>query len=129
FSFFQSGTRETRGLQATSLPRCDGSAEWIRGDERRRAFTRRLFADDLDHDLARARPRVELEEHDLLPRAGDEGAVDERHGERRPEHRGAHVARSVVVAPAEVMAIVAVAGREHLEHALEIGDRARLELD
>ena len=70
------------------------------------AEPRWLFADDLNHDLTLPRPGIELDQHDLLPGPEQQHASGKRHGQRRPQQRGADVARSVVVAPAQVMAAV-----------------------
>jgi hypothetical protein len=43
------------------------------------------LTDDLDHQFSPPRPRVELEEGDLLPRAEEELFVLERHGQRRTQ--------------------------------------------
>jgi hypothetical protein len=85
--------------------------------------------DQLHDDLAHPGPRVELDQRDLLPRAEGQRAVDERDRQRRSDEGGAHVARSVVVAPALVVAVLVAARREALEDVVEVGDRARLEFD
>src|SRR2546428_358355 len=107
-------------------PLADALALWCSGVSR---TERRLLSDNLHHDLALARTRVELEQHDLLPRAEEQLMVRERHGERWSEQRGADVTRSVVVAPSEMMTILIVARRDLLEEAIQIRNRARLELD
>src|SRR4029450_8201564 len=76
---------------------------------------RALSADDLDDDFALARAGVELQQHDLLPGAELECAVGEGHGDRRTEERRAHVARTVVVAPAQMVLIVRAARRQGIE--------------
>jgi len=55
--------------------------------------------------------------------------VRERHGEGWSEQRRADVTRSVVVAPSEMMTILIVARRDLFEEAIQVRDRARLELD
>ena len=85
--------------------------------------------DQLNDHLSVARPRVELDEHDLLPRAETKPASIEGDRKRRTEHRRPDVARAVVVAPSEVMLVLAVARCELLPHSIQIGDGARLELD
>jgi len=83
----------------------------------------------LDHNLATPRAGVELDDQNLLPRAEGQRAIHERDRQRRPQQRRAHVARPVVVAPAQVMAVFAAPRRELFEEAVEIGNRAGLELD
>jgi hypothetical protein len=90
---------------------------------------RGLFADDLDDHLAFAGAGVALEEQELLPGAEREGAVDDRYRHRGAQERGADVARAVVVAPALVMPVLAVARGKPLENGVEVRHRARLELD
>src|SRR5439155_19838538 len=55
--------------------------------------------------------------------------VCERNRQRWAEERRPNVARAIVVAPAEVMAVLPVTRCDFLDKPIEIGDRARLELD
>ena len=83
------------------------------------------FAHELHDKLTISWSRVEFDEHDLLPGAQQETPVDERDRERRPHQRCAHVARAVVVAPLQMVPVVAVPRRQVLEHLVEVGDSAR----
>src|SRR5262245_51767514 len=87
------------------------------------------FTDHLNHDFPLARPRVELDQRHLLPRAHEQLAVGERNRQRGPDQRGADVARPVVVSPPQVVTIVGVARRNRLEQTVQVGDGARLEFD
>jgi len=73
--------------------------------------------------------RVELDQDDLLPRPDTRATALEWNRNRRAEHRGAHVARSVVITPLQMVLIVAVSRRELLPHPIQIRDCAGLELD
>src|SRR4026207_1155762 len=95
-----------------------------------RPHSMRLFsANKLNAALARARSRVELDQHDLLPRPDQQTASFERDREGRSEHRRTDMARSVVTAPPQVMLVLAILRRELLPHAIQIRDIAGLELD
>ncbi len=87
------------------------------------------ISEDLHHDLPLPWAGIEFEEHDLLPGPEEQIAGLERHRQRGSHEGRAHVARPVVVAPAEVMAILGVPGCELVEEAVEVGDCPRLELD
>ena len=56
-------------------------------------------------------------------------AINERNSERRAHDRRAHVARSVVIAPPQMMTVFAVARRQLFEHRVQIFDGSWLELD
>jgi hypothetical protein len=90
----------------------------------------RLFsAYKLNADLARARSRVELDQHDLLPGSDQQTASFEGDREGRSEHRRTDMARSIVIAPSQMMLVLAVLRRELLPHPIQIRDGARLELN
>lgn len=90
---------------------------------------RRLLAHDLQDHAALPRPVVEVHVDDLLPGAERQLAVDEGHGERRPQQRGAHVAVTVAVAPARIVGIVAIGVRDLIEEAAQVADAAAFVLD
>ena len=91
--------------------------------------TRRSLPDDLHDDLTLPCLRVELEQHDLLPSTERQDAAGKRDRQRGTQQRGAHMAGPVVVAPPQVVAILPTTRRQPFEESVEIGDRARLELD
>jgi predicted RNA-binding protein with PIN domain len=72
---------------------------------------------------------VEVDAHDPLERAHAELAVGERHGYRRPDEPGPHVAVAVGVGVPLVVLPVVVDRRDVLHHAREVGVAPRLELD
>jgi hypothetical protein len=88
-----------------------------------------LLTHHLDHNLTLAGTRIQFQQHDLLPRTEEQRLVREGYGQRRTDERRAYVARSVVVAPAEVMAVVGPAWHDRFEQPIQVGDRARLEFD
>src|SRR5262245_4767325 len=98
---------------------------WNRSPTKTIARPTRLLADDLNHDLASPRARVEFEQHDLLPRAERQRTVGKGHCDRRSQQGGAHVARPVVVAPAKVVSVFTVPRRNGFEYTIQIGNRAR----
>src|SRR3954470_11927502 len=62
-----------------------------------------------------ARPRVEVQQDDLLVLAGQEFAVGERDGETGADERGAYVAVAVVVVPGGFVLVAGVVGDQALE--------------
>ena len=86
-------------------------------------------SNELNDDFAGAGAGIEFDEDDLLPRADIQVSAVEGDRDRRPEHRRTHMARPVVVAPSQMMFVLAMARREVLPDAIEIGHRTRLEFD
>ena len=84
------------------------------------------FTNNLDDDFALTRASVELQQHDLLPGAEPRCATGERYRHGWTEERRAHVARAVVVAPAEVVLIAGAARRQAIEQAIQVGDPTRI---
>src|SRR5688500_2698943 len=91
--------------------------------------SRSSLADDLNDDFALARTGVELQQHDLLPRAEVQLPLRERDRDRWSQQRGADVARAVVVPPPEMMPIRGATRRKRLEQRIQIVNRPRLEFD
>src|SRR5512139_2284412 len=73
------------------------------------------LAAELHHDVAAAGARVEVDEDDLLPRAQEEPAVLERHGQGGAEEAGPDVGVAVVVVPRLLVSIGDPAGSQALE--------------
>ena len=125
------------GLGIVVAPRVWSPRSCRRGEPRTSIRSRRSeptdvllsLSDHLHDNLAAPGAGVELDEHDLLPRAEGQRGADERDRQRRAEQRRPHVTRAVVVAPAQVMPVVAASGSQLFEQAIEIRHRAGLELD
>ena len=88
-----------------------------------------LLAHDLDDERTPARTGIALDQDDLLPGPNDQPLPLEGERERGPQQRRTYVTRPIVIPPARVMRIVAVARRQLFEHTIQIRDRPWLALD
>src|SRR5689334_21697189 len=85
-----------------------------------RPWSSGLLADELNDNLPLTRPRVELQQHDLLPRPQHQSLRGEWNRDRRTNQRLAHVARAVVVVPAQMVPILPLTRSEVFQRAVEI---------
>src|SRR5688572_12795312 len=101
----------SRHIEILTSPRSSGTTQVLETTQKAEP---KLHAgsEDYRHQLPLPPPSVEVNRHNMLPLPENQFPVDHWHRQARLEQRGAHVRKSIPVAPAQVVSILGLSAGE-----------------